>query len=409
MSIHIVIAEDDEMLIGFLTIQLQRAGYQVSGVTTGAEVFPILDSQPVDLIIMDLGLPDGDGLSRCQQIRERSSVPIVVLTGRRGLDDRLMALGLGVDDYIMKPCDPQELLLRVRNILGRTCAAAPVPVAPRPAAPLPTGKTHRKPIQGGKGRGRRTADLTAQKAHRLRPWRIAAGLLFVAAASGGGYWFSDEILMAIDDDDVTVALAPVPVPIPVPVPASAPPTSHLTPPLQTSPSRLDDTVTINDAATRTISFPALPAAQQIETKTETETDSGEVTSVSVQTQSKTPLLDKKSRNAAAQSYSWVMKSKCAKLPVVSWWKVKTHTQMARFVNTRLGGDWRIYIDTWTSRMVKLQRIYDANGTIRSESGEVLSGSELKTYIDKTRRRVDITFCLYRAATDFTYLKSAATR
>jgi len=71
------------------------------------------------LILLDLGLPDEDGLTLTRQIRARSSIPIIVITARRGREDRLAALELGADDYLTKPFDPEELVLRVHNILSR--------------------------------------------------------------------------------------------------------------------------------------------------------------------------------------------------------------------------------------------------------------------------------------------------
>ena len=129
---HILAVEDEEISLQFLVYHLEHAGFRVSTAGTGAELMEILAREPIDLVLLDLGLPDGDGLSRAQEIRQRSSVPIIVLTARKGEDDRLMALGLGADDYLTKPFDPRELLLRIRNVLTR----GGVPCAPlRPVSP----------------------------------------------------------------------------------------------------------------------------------------------------------------------------------------------------------------------------------------------------------------------------------
>jgi len=156
MDEHILIVEDDEMVQGFLRLRLENEGYRVSAVATGGAINGILRSEHVDLIILDLGLPDGDGIARLHDLREHSSVPVVIATARQGADDRLMALGIGADDYVTKPYDPRELLLRVKNVLNRSKAppqeravAAPVaqpqPPQPAPASPQPPQPTPSSP------------------------------------------------------------------------------------------------------------------------------------------------------------------------------------------------------------------------------------------------------------------------
>ena len=136
MTAHILIVEDDEMVQGFLNLHLEKEGYRTTAVATGAEMMAALAQGDIDLILLDLGLPDGDGLSLARQVREESSIPIVVSTARQGTDDRLMALGLGADDYLTKPYDPRELALRVRNVLGRT-TGTPVGGGHRPQVEAP--------------------------------------------------------------------------------------------------------------------------------------------------------------------------------------------------------------------------------------------------------------------------------
>lgn len=78
-----------------------------------------LDREAPSLVLLDLGLPDEDGLALIRRLRTRSSVPIIVLTARRDRDDRITALKAGADDYVLKPVDPEELSLRVANVLRR--------------------------------------------------------------------------------------------------------------------------------------------------------------------------------------------------------------------------------------------------------------------------------------------------
>lgn len=123
MTSHLLIVEDDELVQALLAAYLQNDGFKVSLASTGKEMFGVLNGEAVDLILLDLGLPDEDGLTLARQIRARSSVPIVVITSRQGRDDRITALELGADDFLTKPFDPQELLLRIHNLIDRSGTA----------------------------------------------------------------------------------------------------------------------------------------------------------------------------------------------------------------------------------------------------------------------------------------------
>ena len=118
MSLHrVLIVEDDEFVQALLAAYLEKENIQTLRAATGKEMLAILDAEPVDLILLDLGLPDEDGLALTRQVRTRSSIPIVVLTARKDRTDRLAALEMGANDYLTKPMDPKELVLRVRNML----------------------------------------------------------------------------------------------------------------------------------------------------------------------------------------------------------------------------------------------------------------------------------------------------
>ncbi|MCH7554935.1 MAG: response regulator transcription factor [Proteobacteria bacterium] len=119
MNQHVLIVEDEEFVLALMGAYLRDAGFKISLAANGREMLALLDKEKINLILLDLGLPDEDGLVLTRQIRARSSVPIIVLTGRTGQDDRLAALELGADDYLTKPCDPREIVLRVQNLLDR--------------------------------------------------------------------------------------------------------------------------------------------------------------------------------------------------------------------------------------------------------------------------------------------------
>ncbi|MBC8269869.1 MAG: response regulator transcription factor [Rhodospirillaceae bacterium] len=108
------------MMQSLLAAYLEKEGYDISAVLTGKEMFSVLGNRSADLILLDLTLPDEDGLTLARQIRARSSIPIIILTARKGMEDRLAGLDIGADDFLTKPFDPRELVLRVRNVLKRT-------------------------------------------------------------------------------------------------------------------------------------------------------------------------------------------------------------------------------------------------------------------------------------------------
>ncbi len=119
MAQRILIVEDDEMLLGMLVTLFDHYGYKVDQAVTGSEAMKKVDKIPPDMILLDLGLPDEDGLTLIRKFRSRHEIPIIVSTAREGIDDRLSALEMGVDDFIVKPYDPRELGLRVRNVFSR--------------------------------------------------------------------------------------------------------------------------------------------------------------------------------------------------------------------------------------------------------------------------------------------------
>ena len=113
---HILVVEDEDAIADPLVAGLRREGYDVSRVATGKGA---LEASPTDLVLLDLRLPDIDGLDVCRQLRERSRVPIIVLTARGEEADRVVGLELGADDYVVKPYGLRELIARIRAVMRR--------------------------------------------------------------------------------------------------------------------------------------------------------------------------------------------------------------------------------------------------------------------------------------------------
>jgi DNA-binding response OmpR family regulator len=116
---RILLIEDDLRLAGMLDEYLGKAGFHVVHAGTGARGLAIHQTEPVDAIVLDLMLPDADGLDICRKIRVRADTPILMLTARGDATDRVVGLEMGADDYLPKPFEPRELLARLRAVLRR--------------------------------------------------------------------------------------------------------------------------------------------------------------------------------------------------------------------------------------------------------------------------------------------------
>ncbi len=117
---RILLVDDELPILRAVTPLLRSRGYEVRSVVTGAGALTEMEADPPDLLIVDLGLPDVDGFEICRRVRERSAVPIIVLSARHSEKDKVQALDLGADDYVTKPFGPDELLARVRACLRRS-------------------------------------------------------------------------------------------------------------------------------------------------------------------------------------------------------------------------------------------------------------------------------------------------
>lgn len=116
---NIYIIEDEPSIAEVVTLYLRRAGYQVQALNDGQKALDLFEKRLPDLVILDLMLPNVDGYTLTRWLRQRSDVPIIMLTSRREEIDRINGLEMGADDYVVKPFSPQELVSRVRAVLRR--------------------------------------------------------------------------------------------------------------------------------------------------------------------------------------------------------------------------------------------------------------------------------------------------
>jgi DNA-binding response OmpR family regulator len=119
----VLVVEDEASIASFVSLYLKNAGYGVRTASTGTEALSAAASDSPALIVLDLMLPDIDGIEVCKRIRQRSDVPILMLTARDEDVDKIIGLEVGADDYLTKPFNPRELVARVKSVLRRSAPA----------------------------------------------------------------------------------------------------------------------------------------------------------------------------------------------------------------------------------------------------------------------------------------------
>jgi two-component system KDP operon response regulator KdpE len=150
----ILVVEDDPNIVDLIRSNLAVRGFEVIVSTDGMHGLQLLETEQPDLVLLDLTLPAVDGLELCRQLRERSSVGVIVVSARRGDQDKVSALNLGADDYMTKPFSIDELLARITATLRRTRPSS-APDAPATRIALPDGLeidlANRHVTRGGSG------------------------------------------------------------------------------------------------------------------------------------------------------------------------------------------------------------------------------------------------------------------
>jgi len=118
-AIRILVVDDDAQIRSLLCDCLADFGMTTAQAANGAEMHQVLGEGGFDLVVLDLMLPDSDGLNLCREIRATSEIPLIILTARGEMTDRIVGLELGADDYVVKPFEPRELVARIQTILRR--------------------------------------------------------------------------------------------------------------------------------------------------------------------------------------------------------------------------------------------------------------------------------------------------
>jgi two-component system alkaline phosphatase synthesis response regulator PhoP len=118
-SQSVLVVEDEASIASFVSLYLKNAGYEVRAVSNGSDALASVQKEQPSLIVLDLMLPDIDGIEICRRIRQKYDIPILMLTARDEDVDKIIGLEVGADDYMTKPFNPRELVARVKSILRR--------------------------------------------------------------------------------------------------------------------------------------------------------------------------------------------------------------------------------------------------------------------------------------------------
>ncbi len=347
-SKHILVVEDDEMVQAFLALHLEIEGYTVTLAGNGREMIKVLTGGHPDLILLDLNLPDGDGLSLAQKVREFSSIPIIIATARKSQEDRLLGLGIGADDYLTKPFDPKELILRVHNLLERSKAAPDT-------LPNPTTASEEKILPPAIW-----PDEEKKSPSSLSIIKLSLATFFVTAAIAG-------LRLLTPGNETAPQLASTAPVFPIQVNPS---------PRDTAKNATKDTISVVSPRSATL------AAQEPAAKTEVIHPEEE------------PVVHSR---AELLGYGWVTRTKCHPLPRVQWWKNNDHESIAGYVQRKHGGDWKPYQKKWLVRLATLQDIFERDSTAVTRTGVSLRGDPLKNYIEQMQKRLMIINCLANEA------------
>jgi DNA-binding response OmpR family regulator len=157
---RVLVVEDDANVADVVVRYLEREGFDTVGVGDGYEALARAESDPPDIVVLDLMLPGLDGLEVCRRLRARSPVPVIMLTARGEEDDRIIGFDVGADDYVSKPFSPRELTARVKAVLRRASAPSIPAVA---SGPLVAGDLVVDPSAHEVRRGGELISLTARE------------------------------------------------------------------------------------------------------------------------------------------------------------------------------------------------------------------------------------------------------
>jgi two-component system OmpR family response regulator len=197
MNKHILIVDDDPHIRDVISFALEKAGMQTTLAEDGRQALEAFRREATDLIVLDINMPELDGLEVCREIRKFSDVPILFLSSRDDEIDRILGLEIGGDDYVTKPFSPRELVARINVILKRTQAVPKL--AETPSNALRHGKISIQPEQHSASWDGHNITLTATEFAMLRlfarqPTRVFSRDSIMNSAYDGNVYVSDRTI-----------------------------------------------------------------------------------------------------------------------------------------------------------------------------------------------------------------------
>jgi DNA-binding response OmpR family regulator len=168
----VLVVDDDPTVREVVITYLTRAGHAVTSAADGHEALTSVAESPPELVVLDLMLPGVDGLEVCRRLRETSDIPVIMLTAKGSVSDRVVGLELGADDYVTKPFSPRELVLRVDSVLRRTQEQ------PAAGGPVRSGDIVVDPMSRVVTRGEARVAMTVREFDLLHHFVGHAGTVF---------------------------------------------------------------------------------------------------------------------------------------------------------------------------------------------------------------------------------------
>jgi two-component system OmpR family response regulator len=191
---HVLVVDDDGHIREVMRFALEKAGYRVTEAADGSVAHALIQKTEFDLVVLDIVMPEDDGLTLCRKIRAESRLPIIIVSSRDDELDRVLGLELGADDYLTKPFSPRELSARVAAVLRRTRPAPPgtEAVAVLVRGPIQLDVSRHTCHMGGVELALTVTEFELLRALLSSPGRVLSRAQLVELAYGAGHYISDR-------------------------------------------------------------------------------------------------------------------------------------------------------------------------------------------------------------------------